>query len=78
MKSFAVLAEDAKAVAKAPGVGPKLAGKIILSLRTFKLETAFEQSFKTRRISLALRMFMAAGGSYTGSDSPWLLLYGCL
>lgn len=41
---FAVLAEDAKAIAKAPGVGPKTASKIILELKDkFKLESAFEQ-----------------------------------
>lgn len=41
---FAVLAEDAKAISKAPGVGPKTASKIILELKDkFKLETAFEQ-----------------------------------
>lgn len=41
---FAVLAEDAKTIAKAPGVGNKTAGKLILELKDkFKLETAFEQ-----------------------------------
>ncbi len=41
---FAVLAEDAKTIAKAPGIGNKTAGKMILELKDkFKLETAFEQ-----------------------------------
>ena len=41
---FAVLAEDAKAIAKAPGIGPKTASKFILELKDkFKLESAFEQ-----------------------------------
>lgn len=41
---FAVLADDAKAIAKAPGIGPKTASKIILELKDkFKLESAFEQ-----------------------------------
>jgi Holliday junction DNA helicase RuvA len=41
---FAVLAEDAKAISKAPGIGSKTAGKMILELKDkFKLETAFEQ-----------------------------------
>lgn len=41
---FAVLAEDAKTIAKAPGIGNKTAGKLILELKDkFKLETAFEQ-----------------------------------
>ncbi|HHV10312.1 MAG TPA: Holliday junction branch migration protein RuvA [Clostridiales bacterium] len=43
---FAVLAEDTKLIAKAPGVGNKTAGKLILELKDkFKLETAFEQRF---------------------------------
>lgn len=41
---FAVLAEDAKAIAKAPGIGSKTASKLILELKDkFKLESAFEQ-----------------------------------
>jgi Holliday junction DNA helicase RuvA len=41
---FAVLAEDVRAIAKAPGIGNKTAGKLILELKDkFKLETAFEQ-----------------------------------
>ena len=41
---FAVIAEDVKAIAKAPGIGNKTAGKLILELKDkFKLETAFEQ-----------------------------------
>lgn len=41
---FAILAEDAKAIAKAPGIGAKTASKLILELKDkFKLEDAFEQ-----------------------------------
>jgi len=41
---FAVLAEDVKTIAKAPGIGNKTASKMILDLKDkFKLETAFEQ-----------------------------------
>ncbi len=41
---FAVLAEDVKAITKAPGIGPKTASKIILELKDkLKLESAFEQ-----------------------------------
>lgn len=41
---FAVLAEDAMTIAKAPGIGNKTASKLILELKDkFKLETAFEQ-----------------------------------
>ncbi len=40
---FAVLADDAKAIAKAPGIGPKTASKLILELKDkLKLEDAFE------------------------------------
>lgn len=41
---FAVLADDSKTIAKAPGIGTKTANKLILELKDkFKLETAFEQ-----------------------------------
>lgn len=41
---FAVLSEDAAAIAKAPGVGKKTAQKLILELKDkFSLEGAFEQ-----------------------------------
>jgi Holliday junction DNA helicase RuvA len=41
---FAVLAEDVKTIAKAPGIGNKTASKLILELKDkFKLEDAFEQ-----------------------------------
>ncbi|MDD3173487.1 MAG: Holliday junction branch migration protein RuvA [Herbinix sp.] len=41
---FAVLADDAKTIAKAPGIGNKTASKLILELKDkFKLESAFEQ-----------------------------------
>lgn len=46
---FAVLAEDSKAIAKAPGIGPKTASKIILELKDkFKLESAFEQKLENQ------------------------------
>ena len=41
---FAVLSDDAKAIAKAPGVGAKTAQRLILELKDkLKLEDAFEQ-----------------------------------
>jgi len=41
---FAVLADDAKTISKAPGIGTKTASKLILELKDkFKLESAFEQ-----------------------------------
>lgn len=40
---FAVLSDDAKSIAKAPGIGAKTAGKLILELKDkLKLEDAFE------------------------------------
>lgn len=46
---FAVLAEDVKTLAKAPGIGNKTAGKLILELKDkLKLETAFEQRLKNQ------------------------------
>lgn len=46
---FAVLAEDAKTIAKAPGVGPKTASKIILELKDkFQLESAFMQKLENQ------------------------------
>lgn len=41
---FAILADDAKRIAKAPGIGPKTAKKIILELKDkLDLEEAFEK-----------------------------------
>lgn len=41
---FAVLSDDVKTIAKAPGIGTKTAGKLILELKDkLKLEDAFEQ-----------------------------------
>ncbi len=43
---FAVLAQDAKAIAKAPGIGNKTAQKLILELKDkFDLMETFEESF---------------------------------
>lgn len=48
---FAVLADDAKAIAKAPGIGAKTASKLILELKDkLKLEDAFEQ--KLSKVSM--------------------------
>ena len=42
---FAVLAEDAKAIAKAPGIGPKTAQKLILELKDkFDLQETFDST----------------------------------
>lgn len=47
---FAVLAEDVKTLSKAPGIGSKTAGKLILELKDkLKLETAFEQRLENQQ-----------------------------
>jgi len=46
---FAILAEDSKAISKAPGIGPKTASKIILELKDkIKLDEAFEQKLENQ------------------------------
>ncbi|NLC18675.1 MAG: Holliday junction branch migration protein RuvA [Clostridiales bacterium] len=46
---FAVLADDVKTLAKAPGIGSKTASKLILELKDkLKLETVFEQRLKNQ------------------------------
>lgn len=41
---FAILSDDVKTIAKAPGIGPKTAGKVILELKDkVDLEEAFEK-----------------------------------
>lgn len=47
---FAVLSEDAKAIAKAPGVGNKTAQRVIIELKDkLSLEDAFEQKLENNR-----------------------------
>jgi Holliday junction DNA helicase RuvA len=49
---FAVLAEDAKAIAKAPGIGGKTAQRVIIELKDkFSLEDAFEQKLEHNQSS---------------------------
>ncbi|MGN0347899.1 MAG: Holliday junction branch migration protein RuvA [Roseburia sp.] len=48
---FAVLGEDAKAIAKAPGIGAKTAQRVILELKDkFHLEDAFEQKLANHTV----------------------------
>lgn len=49
---FAVLSDDAAAIAKAPGVGKKTAQKLILELKDkFSLEEAFEQKLANQQLA---------------------------
>lgn len=51
---FAVLADDAKAIAKAPGIGLKTAQKLILELKDkLSLEEAFEARLENSRATAA-------------------------
>ncbi|MDF2590225.1 MAG: ruvA [Anaerocolumna sp.] len=46
---FAVLSDDAKTIAKAPGIGSKTASKLIIELKDkLKLEDAFEQKLSNQ------------------------------
>lgn len=55
---FAILADDAKAIAAAPGVGPKTAKRVILDLKD-KLD--FLEAFETRREHAAEDADLQAG-----------------
>lgn len=47
---FAILAGDTKSIAKAPGIGQKTAGKLILELKDkLKLEDAFEERLEANK-----------------------------
>ena len=54
---FAVLADDAKAISKAPGIGLKTAKKLILELRDkLSLEEAFEAGWQGRSCGIRRRL----------------------
>ena len=60
---FAVLSDDAKAIAKAPGVGQKTAQKLILELKDkLRLEDAFEKKLEHQQASEEKKGTAAPGG----------------
>ena len=64
---FAILADDAKRISKAPGVGAKTARKIILELKDrLDLEEAFEKKLSSGH---AMQEVSAAAGSQTVQDA---------
>ena len=51
---FAILAQDAKAIAKAPGIGAKTAQRLILELKDkVSLEDAFEKKLDHQKVAVA-------------------------
>ena len=51
---FAILAGDAKAIAKAPGIGAKTAQRVILELKDkMSLEDAFEKKLENEKVHVA-------------------------
>lgn len=69
---FAILADDAKRISKAPGIGAKTAQKIILELKDkLDLEDAFEKKFAAGQISSGTA---AAAGSQTMQDAVQALV----
>ncbi|MFR3192011.1 MAG: helix-hairpin-helix domain-containing protein [Roseburia sp.] len=70
---FAVLSDDAKAIAKAPGVGNKTAQRLIMKLKDkLGLEDALRNDFKPYtklflKVQLGLRRSLMSGGTgFTG------------
>lgn len=80
---FAVLSDDVKTIAKAPGIGNKTASKLILELKDkLKLEDAFEERLAGNLDQASLAVNAAAAGDirkeaiealvvlgYTGTDA---------
>lgn len=64
---FAILADDAKKIAKAPGIGAKTAQKIILELKDkLDMEEAFEKKLASSQLSQAVA---AASGNQMVQDA---------
>lgn len=73
---FAVLAEDVKTIAKAPGIGNKTASKMILELKDkLKLETAFEQRLANNTESKQGSMSLIASKREEATEALTVLGY---
>lgn len=69
---FAILADDAKRISKAPGIGAKTAQKIILELKDkLDLEDAFEKKLASDKLSPEVS---AAAGSQVVQDAVQALV----
>ena len=74
---FAILSEDAKAIAKAPGIGAKTAQKVVIELKDkISLEEALDLKKKPCRGACG-RPERCYGGSGRSPCRPWLFIYRC-
>lgn len=66
---MAIIAEDAKAIAKAPGVGPKTAKRVILDLKDkISMEDVLPQEFTQGQTETAVTA-VAVGGDGAGKEA---------
>lgn len=72
---FAVLSDDAAAIAKAPGIGKKTAQKLILELKDkFSLEEAFEKKLAATELAATAQPAKGQGSKEAESDAVQALV----